>query len=64
MTALSQWPCVAPPSATPWSAASAQMSLEFLMICATFMLPVLLNVCWPYLGFCGKVRSDIGYEHL
>ena len=62
---ISLWPHVAPPSVTLSSAASAQMSQEFLMIGTAFMLPVLLlYVCWSYWVFRGKVRGDIGYEHM
>ncbi|HDR9009496.1 TPA: cytochrome d ubiquinol oxidase subunit II [Burkholderia vietnamiensis] len=62
---ISLWPHVAPPSVTLWSAASAQVSQEFLMIGTAFMLPVLLlYVCWSYWVFRGKVRGDVGYEHM
>ncbi|AIP67376.1 cytochrome d ubiquinol oxidase subunit II [Burkholderia pseudomallei] len=62
---ISLWPHVAPPSITLWSAASASASQEFLMIGTAFMLPVLLfYVCWSYWVFRGKVRGDVGYEHM
>ena len=62
---ISLWPDVAPPSVTLWSAASASMSQEFLMIGTAFMLPILLfYVCWSYWVFRGKVRADSGYEHM
>ncbi len=62
---ISLWPHVAPPSVTLWSAASTQMSQEFLMIGTAFMLPVLLMyVGWSYWVFRGKVRGDAGYEHM
>lgn len=35
------------------------------MIGTAFMLPVLLlYVCWSYWVFRGKVRGDVGYEHM
>lgn len=60
---ISIWPAIIPPSITLWQAAAPEQSLEFMLIGALFIIPVILvYTFWSYYVFRGKVPQDEGYH--
>lgn len=60
---ISIWPHIIPPSITIWQAASPQQSLQFMLVGAVFIIPVILMYTyWSYRVFSGKVNPDEAYH--
>lgn len=60
---ISIWPHIIPPSITIWQAASPPQSLQFMLVGAVFIIPVILMYTyWSYRVFSGKVNPDEAYH--
>jgi len=60
--AVSNYPYVVPRSVTIWQAAAPDSSLEFLLVGAVVLLPLILAyTAYAYWVFRGKVKSGEGY---
>jgi len=61
---ISIWPNLIPPGISLWDAAAPRSSLEFTLVGAVIILPLILAyTAWGYWVFRGKVRaSDAGYH--
>ena len=60
---ISVFPLVIPPSVTIWQAASPDASLEFLLVGAGILIPIILAyTAYSYWVFRGKASADEGYH--
>jgi cytochrome bd ubiquinol oxidase subunit II len=60
---ISFYPYILPPSLTIWDAAAPVASLEFLLVGAVILIPLILSyTAWSYWVFRGKVRASAGYH--
>jgi cytochrome d ubiquinol oxidase subunit II len=60
---ISFHPYIVPPSLTIWSAAAPNESLQFLLVGAVILVPVILAYTgWSYWVFRGKVGTSGGYH--
>lgn len=60
---ISSWPYIVPRSLTIWQAASNKDSMEFLLVGALILLPLLLAyTAYAYYVFRGKVELHEGYH--
>jgi cytochrome d ubiquinol oxidase subunit II len=60
---ISFYPYVVPSSITIWQAAAPDRSLEFLLVGAALLIPVILAyTAYAYWVFRGKVDPDEGYH--
>lgn len=60
---ISFYPHIVPPSITIWDAAAPRVSLSFLLVGASILIPVILAyTAYAYWVFRGKVDSDGGYH--
>ena len=60
---ISFYPYILPPSLTIWDAAAPAKSLEFLLVGAVVLIPLILAyTAWSYWVFRGKVGASAGYH--
>jgi cytochrome d ubiquinol oxidase subunit II len=60
---ISFYPYILPPSLTIWDAAAPARSLEFLLVGAVVLIPLILAyTAWSYWVFRGKVGASTGYH--
>jgi cytochrome d ubiquinol oxidase subunit II len=60
---ISFYPFILPPSLTIWDAAAPAGSLEFLLVGAVVLIPLILAyTAWSYWVFRGKVGASAGYH--
>jgi cytochrome d ubiquinol oxidase subunit II len=60
---ISFYPYILPPSLTIWDAAAPARSLEFLLVGAVVLIPLILAyTAWSYWVFRGKVGASAGYH--
>jgi cytochrome bd ubiquinol oxidase subunit II len=60
---ISFYPYILPPSLTIWDAAAPAKSLEFLLVGAVVLIPLILAyTAWSYWVFRGKVGASTGYH--
>jgi cytochrome d ubiquinol oxidase subunit II len=60
---ISFYPYILPPSLTIWDAAAPVASLEFLLVGAAVLIPLILSyTAWSYWVFRGKVGPSAGYH--
>ena len=60
---ISFYPYIVPPSITIWSAAAPKASLEFLLVGAAILVPLILAyTAWSYWVFRGKIDAEAGYH--
>ena len=60
---ISLWPMIVPPGITIWDAAAPASSLEFLLVGAVVLVPVILGYTgYAYWVFRGKVRPGMHYH--
>ncbi|MFZ0855022.1 MAG: cytochrome d ubiquinol oxidase subunit II, partial [Hyphomicrobiaceae bacterium] len=60
---ISFYPYILPPSLTIWDAAAPVASLEFLLVGAVVLIPLILSyTAWSYWVFRGKVGPSAGYH--
>jgi cytochrome bd ubiquinol oxidase subunit II len=60
---ISFFPYILPPSLTIWDAAAPAKSLEFLLVGAVVLIPLILAyTAWSYWVFRGKVGARAGYH--
>jgi cytochrome bd ubiquinol oxidase subunit II len=60
---ISFFPYILPPSLTIWDAAAPAASLQFLLVGAIILIPLILAyTAWSYWVFRGKVRAEAGYH--
>jgi cytochrome d ubiquinol oxidase subunit II len=60
---ISFYPYILPPSLTIWDAAAPAKSLEFLLVGAVVLIPLILAyTAWSYWIFRGKVGASAGYH--
>jgi cytochrome bd ubiquinol oxidase subunit II len=60
---ISFYPYIVPPSITIWSAAAPNASLEFLLVGAVVLVPLILAyTAWSYWVFRGKIDAEAGYH--
>jgi cytochrome d ubiquinol oxidase subunit II len=60
---ISFYPYILPPSLTIWDAAAPARSLEFLLVGAVVLIPLILAyTAWSYWVFRGKVDASTGYH--
>jgi cytochrome d ubiquinol oxidase subunit II len=60
---ISFYPYILPPSLTIWDAAAPAGSLQFLLVGAVVLIPlVLAYTAWSYWVFRGKVDAGAGYH--
>ncbi|HEU0059720.1 MAG TPA: cytochrome d ubiquinol oxidase subunit II [Hyphomicrobiaceae bacterium] len=60
---ISFYPYILPPSLTIWDAAAPPKSLEFLLVGAVVLIPLILAyTAWSYWVFRGKVGASAGYH--
>ena len=60
---ISFYPYIVPPTVTIWSAAAPKESLEFLLVGAVVLIPLILAyTAWSYWVFRGKVDPAGGYH--
>jgi len=60
---ISFYPYIVPPSLTIWDAAAPARSLEFLLVGAVVLIPLILAyTAWSYWVFRGKVGASAGYH--
>jgi cytochrome d ubiquinol oxidase subunit II len=60
---ISIWPNIVPPSITFWQAAAPPQSLDFMLVGALVIIPIILvYTFWSYYVFRGKVTPDQGYH--
>ncbi len=60
---ISFYPYIVPPSITIWSAAAPDASLQFLLVGAVILVPLILGyTAWSYWVFRGKVDPSTGYH--
>ncbi|MCW4116387.1 cytochrome d ubiquinol oxidase subunit II [Aurantimonas sp. MSK8Z-1] len=58
------YPNIIPPNVTIWDAAAPDKSLEFLLVGASILIPIILAYTgYAYWVFRGKVREGEGYHH-
>ena len=60
---ISFYPYILPPSLTIWDAAAPVASLQFLLVGAAVLIPLILTyTAWSYWVFRGKVGPSAGYH--
>jgi cytochrome d ubiquinol oxidase subunit II len=60
---ISFYPYIVPPSITIWSSAAPDASLEFLLVGAAILIPLILcYTAYAYWVFRGKVSTETGYH--
>lgn len=60
---ISIWPHIIPPNISLWQAAAPDSSLNFMLVGALMIIPlILVYTFWSYYVFRGKVTKDAGYH--